>query len=209
MDGLIFLGGPNLQRFDGTRRYSFCSKISFSPSTHLFFCIDFGRYSTELGNAVQGLDQTRINNCKILMDETGLFISTSSEINTGAYTFNPQNDARINAETFFFFTNGDVRTTTEVINWIRGRFNGAINRISAGGAIIPAVSQTTRQYPLNQILYGPPGTGKSHNTINHALSIIRNYDLKELIQTEKENPLLRDERKENSMTSLNRGKYNL
>ncbi len=206
MDGLIFLGGPNLQRYDGTRRYSFCSKISFSPFTHLFFCIDFGRYSTELANAVQRLDPTRINNCKILMDETGLFVSTSGEINTGAYTFNPQIDVRINAETFIFFTNGDVRTTTEVINWIRGRFSGAINRISPEGAVIPAVSQSTRQYPLNQILYGPPGTGKSHNAINHALAIIRDYDMQELIRTEKENALLRDERKREFDDLVEQGK---
>lgn len=34
--------------------------------------------------------------------------------------------------------------------------------------------------PLNRILYGPPGTGKTHNTINHALSIIKGIDVSSL-----------------------------
>lgn len=45
--------------------------------------------------------------------------------------------------------------------------------------------------PLNQILYGPPGTGKTYNTINHALSIIKGYDIKELKEKEKNDPQFR------------------
>lgn len=35
-------------------------------------------------------------------------------------------------------------------------------------------------YPLNQILYGPPGTGKTYNTINKALKIINDEEVKAL-----------------------------
>ena len=35
-------------------------------------------------------------------------------------------------------------------------------------------------HPLNQILYGPPGTGKTWNTVNHALAIIEDKDVKAL-----------------------------
>ena len=34
--------------------------------------------------------------------------------------------------------------------------------------------------PINQILYGPPGTGKTYNTVNYALSIIENRNIKDL-----------------------------
>ncbi len=36
-------------------------------------------------------------------------------------------------------------------------------------------------HPLNTILYGPPGTGKTFNTIGHALSIIKGYELNEVL----------------------------
>ena len=35
-------------------------------------------------------------------------------------------------------------------------------------------------FPLNQILYGPPGTGKTYNTINKALEIINDEEVKQL-----------------------------
>ena len=35
-------------------------------------------------------------------------------------------------------------------------------------------------HPLNQILYGPPGTGKTYNTINKALEIINDEEVKQL-----------------------------
>lgn len=35
-------------------------------------------------------------------------------------------------------------------------------------------------HPLNQILYGPPGTGKTYNTINKALEIINDDEVKQL-----------------------------
>lgn len=35
-------------------------------------------------------------------------------------------------------------------------------------------------FPLNQILYGPPGTGKTYNTINKALEIINDDEVKQL-----------------------------
>lgn len=37
-----------------------------------------------------------------------------------------------------------------------------------------------KNFPLNQILYGPPGTGKTYNTINKALEIINDNDVKQL-----------------------------
>ncbi len=36
--------------------------------------------------------------------------------------------------------------------------------------------------PLNQILYGPPGTGKTHHSISHALSIIEEIPLREVLK---------------------------
>jgi 5-methylcytosine-specific restriction protein B len=36
------------------------------------------------------------------------------------------------------------------------------------------------QHPLNQILYGPPGTGKTYHTINKALEIINDSEVKEI-----------------------------
>jgi len=36
-------------------------------------------------------------------------------------------------------------------------------------------------HPLNLILYGPPGTGKTYNTLFHALAIIKNKSIDELI----------------------------
>lgn len=38
----------------------------------------------------------------------------------------------------------------------------------------------TKSHPLNIILYGPPGTGKTYNSINYAVSIIENKDIKEI-----------------------------
>jgi len=48
---------------------------------------------------------------------------------------------------------------------------------------------------LNQILYGPPGTGKTHNTINHALSIVNGREVNELITEQKADPTKRTEAK--------------
>jgi hypothetical protein len=44
------------------------------------------------------------------------------------------------------------------------------------------------KYPLNQIFFGPPGTGKTFNTFSHALSIIKNYNHKEIIEKQKNDP---------------------
>jgi len=52
--------------------------------------------------------------------------------------------------------------------------------------VMPPVD-ISKKYPLNQILFGAPGTGKTHNAINHALSIIKGYDLKELIKLQHNN----------------------
>lgn len=43
----------------------------------------------------------------------------------------------------------------------------------------------TIKHPLNQILFGPAGTGKTYNTINHALSIIENKSIEEILEEEK------------------------
>lgn len=41
-------------------------------------------------------------------------------------------------------------------------------------------SDSPSQFPLNQILYGPPGTGKTYHTINKALEIINDAEVKAL-----------------------------
>lgn len=48
---------------------------------------------------------------------------------------------------------------------------------------------------LNQILYGPPGTGKTHNAINHALSIINDKKVSDIIQEQIDDPKRRVEAK--------------
>lgn len=45
--------------------------------------------------------------------------------------------------------------------------------------------------PLNRILYGPTGTGKTFNSINHALSIIKGYNLIDLENKQKNNKTVR------------------
>jgi Cdc6-like AAA superfamily ATPase len=42
------------------------------------------------------------------------------------------------------------------------------------------MSDSTKSEALNQILYGPPGTGKTYNTINKALEIINDDEVKSL-----------------------------
>ncbi|MDY6347555.1 MAG: AAA family ATPase [Bacteroidales bacterium] len=42
-------------------------------------------------------------------------------------------------------------------------------------------SQNESSLPLNLILYGPPGTGKTYNTLFHALAIIKNKSIDDLI----------------------------
>lgn len=44
----------------------------------------------------------------------------------------------------------------------------------------PEIINTMINLPLNQILYGPPGTGKTYETINKALEIIDDDDVKKL-----------------------------
>ena len=56
-------------------------------------------------------------------------------------------------------------------------------------------NKTKNNQSKNQILYGPPGTGKTHNAINHALAIIKGYDLNDLIEKEKTIPNFRKESK--------------
>lgn len=43
-----------------------------------------------------------------------------------------------------------------------------------------SMNSSTYKAPLNQILYGPPGTGKTYNTINKALEIINDEEVKAL-----------------------------
>lgn len=45
---------------------------------------------------------------------------------------------------------------------------------------------------LNTILYGPPGTGKTHNSINHALSIVTGRPVADLLAEQKANPATRN-----------------
>jgi hypothetical protein len=42
-------------------------------------------------------------------------------------------------------------------------------------------------HPLNQILYGPPGTGKTFHSINHAVAIIEDKELIEVLKESSEN----------------------
>ena len=44
----------------------------------------------------------------------------------------------------------------------------------------PSSENNMKKFPLNQILYGPPGTGKTYNTINKALEIINEDEVKQL-----------------------------
>lgn len=57
---------------------------------------------------------------------------------------------------------------------------------------VPFLKIAKAKQPLNQILYGPPGTGKTHNSINHALSIISGYDLREMQEKEIAEPGFRE-----------------
>jgi 5-methylcytosine-specific restriction protein B len=47
------------------------------------------------------------------------------------------------------------------------------------------------KYPLNQIFFGPPGTGKTFNTFSYALSIIKNYNYKEIIERQKNDSIFK------------------
>lgn len=47
-------------------------------------------------------------------------------------------------------------------------------------------------HPLNTILYGPPGTGKTYNSVAHALSIIKEYSLEEVLTKQKTDPKFRE-----------------
>ena len=47
------------------------------------------------------------------------------------------------------------------------------------GETHPENGDNQMKRPLNQILYGPPGTGKTWNTVNHALAIIEDTEVKE------------------------------
>ncbi|WP_430972623.1 AAA family ATPase [Sunxiuqinia rutila] len=42
-------------------------------------------------------------------------------------------------------------------------------------------------HPLNQILYGPPGTGKTYNSVSHAVAIIEDKSIEEIIDESKGN----------------------
>ena len=42
-----------------------------------------------------------------------------------------------------------------------------------------------QHHPLNQILYGPPGTGKTWNTVNHAVAIIADVSVDNLINKDR------------------------
>lgn len=53
--------------------------------------------------------------------------------------------------------------------------NNFVNRKYINHNIRPTV-----QHPKNQILYGPPGTGKTYNTLNKALEIINDDEVKQL-----------------------------
>ncbi len=205
MEGCVFLGGPNLQNLDGTKPYGFCSKISFSPTTHLFFCLNFGNKTAELARAVSRLDSKRINNCKVVLDDDGLFISTSPTTNTGIYIYDDSKDVRINADSFIYVISGIDKSATETVSWITDHFKGQV--ISAGTFSGHSPNNTKKtKHPLNQILYGPPGTGKTFNAINHALAIINNIDVNELINEQKKDPDARKKHKEQFDKFLSSGR---
>lgn len=138
MEGVIFLAGPNLERFDGNRPYAFCSKLSFSPNSHLFFCLGFKNAKTELVNAVAKLDQERINNCKIILDNDGIFLSTSADVNSGSYIFNPKADQRINSDSFYYYLPAESPTSNETVTWI-------LNRLKGNSVSIEKISDSTTQ----------------------------------------------------------------
>ena len=52
---------------------------------------------------------------------------------------------------------------------------------------LPTVTTSVpmKKTPLNQILFGPPGTGKTYNSINHALSIIEEIPIEEVVKRDR------------------------
>jgi Cdc6-like AAA superfamily ATPase len=183
MEGAVFLGGPNLQNLDGSRPYAFCSKISVSPSTHLFFCLNFGNRSSSLVTAVSNFTSGK-NNCKIIIDGEGLFVTTRGVDTNGVIIFNDVNDYRVEAEAFYYFILGYDKSLRDTVSWIRDHFSGTVEAF--GNSLNIVTSQvTTSIHPLNQILYGPPGTGKTYNAINHAIAIVSNKNVQEIYKEAK------------------------
>jgi 5-methylcytosine-specific restriction enzyme B len=146
MDGFIFLGGPNLDRFDGTRGYAFCSRLSFSPTTHLYFSVVFTDHAQELYQAVNKLERKRINNCKLILDDVGLYISTSAEINSGVYVFSSSNDVRVKADLFYYHLTSNNSNSSETLKWIRERFKGYVSNISEENGIPELISSESNRF---------------------------------------------------------------
>jgi 5-methylcytosine-specific restriction endonuclease McrBC GTP-binding regulatory subunit McrB len=85
-------------------------------------------------------------------------------------------------------------TFNNLSNYISTVSNGQYNAVKDKDTYI-LLKFAVFKYPLNQILYGAPGTGKTHNAINHALAIAAGKDLKQLIESQKGNPVMRKKAK--------------
>lgn len=91
--------------------------------------------------------------------------------------------------------------------WLLGYKGLDDDFIDPDKAVINIVSEN--KYPLNQILYGPPGTGKTHNAINHAIAIIKGYDLDQLIVEQENNETARSKHKKEFDELVKQGRVQL
>ena len=71
-------------------------------------------------------------------------------------------------------TGGVISSSTPDLQAFWGVFNGL--------RYTSFTNFPTLDHPLNLILYGPPGTGKTYNTLFHALAIIENKSIDDLIE---------------------------
>jgi 5-methylcytosine-specific restriction endonuclease McrBC GTP-binding regulatory subunit McrB len=189
MENAIFLGGPNLENAAANKPFAFVSKISISPSAHLYICISFGRTPQELAAAVSKLG-TGINNTKFILDQDGLFITTAAA-EGGVISFNVSRDQRVKAEAFYYYTQGYDEGIAGLVSWIDKYFEGTVESVGSSPNLT-ALPFDTFKHPLNSILFGPPGTGKTFHSVYHALAIIKNVSVTSLIDEQKSN---RDARK--------------
>ena len=141
MDGCVFMGGPNLEGFTGNP-YALTSRISFSTYSHFYFCIHFDKYAKGLYDAVTKLEQNKINNCKLVLDDSGLFISTNSDINKGEYRFNSSTDIRVEADNFYYLLSSPDQNAKSPLNWITDCINSNVYPV-----INPTPSVTKQSKP--------------------------------------------------------------
>jgi len=52
------------------------------------------------------------------------FFSTSADVNSGLYIFNPKADQRINSDSFYYYLPAESPTSNETVTWILNRLKG-------------------------------------------------------------------------------------